>query len=410
MTVMPIHPNWREAVSVETEWMTEIITSRSGREQRRARRSLPRRKIAFLATVTDKEFRTLNRLLDTRQQDKLQFPDWSASYPLASGSLAGSTVLAVALPASVESGDALYLTGGELVTVSSRDSTTATLSAPLALDHPSGRVVICSPGHFANAVDSTRYSSRVAEVPIRVDFDPASHWEGYGVEGGRFKGREVFPFRPNWANDIGISFESPHSFVDYGFGPTRNFSEIDFNTRVTRAVFLSRSRAEAEQIVQFFNRQRGQRGEFYMPSFGRELLPVSGILNASNTLLVEDNGIALDYSGSTVFQHIILTKSDGTSILRRVTGFGQSGVNTVLTVDAVWGESVAQDAIQSVQWLCVHRFASDALTVDWLTSEVAQIAANFKTLEDLTVDYVSANGAVLPFFSTSVIAGTANAV
>ncbi len=61
--VSPLLPNWSSAYTVEYAYKTDMFVSRSGREQRRALRTSPRKKIAFNASPHGSAFRALNDLM-----------------------------------------------------------------------------------------------------------------------------------------------------------------------------------------------------------------------------------------------------------------------------------------------------------------------------------------------------------
>ncbi|MGO8242004.1 hypothetical protein ACC806_38455, partial [Rhizobium ruizarguesonis] len=77
------------------------------------------------------------------------------------------------------------------------------------------------------------------------------------------------------------------------------------------------------------------------------------------TLTVE--GALSSFSGDTVFPAIALRKkSDGSWLLRTVHSIAPSGgSNSVLTVNAAWGETLALAGTDLVSWLPVWRFATD---------------------------------------------------
>lgn len=64
--VWPLRPNWRGSYAVTYQFATDILITRSGREQRRALRDAPRQQIKFTVTAAQDRFRALMRTLATK--------------------------------------------------------------------------------------------------------------------------------------------------------------------------------------------------------------------------------------------------------------------------------------------------------------------------------------------------------
>src|SRR3546814_9546243 len=74
--VWSIRPNWREGVLERLEWLTDVLSSTIGVEQRRALRVSPRRYIEITVNPTGNERSFLDLVLHKMGSDKWLFPLW----------------------------------------------------------------------------------------------------------------------------------------------------------------------------------------------------------------------------------------------------------------------------------------------------------------------------------------------
>jgi hypothetical protein len=228
----------------------------------------------------------------------------------------------------------------------------------------------------------------VVEASITFHVDPGSEpVEDQGAATATLAGREVFLATPNRWQAIGIDrLQEGAAAVDYGFGRIRRFFPIPFSTRMWEAQYTACDFAHAEKIRQFFDRMIGRCREFYMPTWQNDLVPVGGISSAGTTITVEGTETDAVYSGSTIWKAVAVRKADGNWITRTVTNITSSGGNSIITVGAAWGETVAHDDIEQVSWLPLWRFASDAMTMSWPREDVAEIKLPMQMLENLAVE------------------------
>ena len=224
-----------------------------------------------------------------------------------------------------------------------------------------------------------------------------------------FASREVLLAKPNWIAPPSVELTSPFETVDYGRGVTASFRSIDFFTRVTQFTYSDRDVGDISSIIGIFHRMKGRRGEFWSPTWMTDFLPAEPIIEGSTTLTVQDATLAADYAGSTVNRAIAILKSDGNWIFRQVASMASvssvaggaftSAYNdafdsapasgnryTRFTVSQAFGQTVPMVDIEMICWLNVCRFASDALTVEWLTDQVARTVLNVMTLENLPAE------------------------
>jgi hypothetical protein len=76
LPVWSFEPNWSSTVTETLEWLTDVMTSPSGSEQRRTLRYLPRRFYEFTTMLVDAERRFFDNLLIRSGSARWYMPLW----------------------------------------------------------------------------------------------------------------------------------------------------------------------------------------------------------------------------------------------------------------------------------------------------------------------------------------------
>jgi hypothetical protein len=395
--VWPFAPNWRLApYAVRREYRTDLIRTRAGKEQRRALRQTPRKRINFIATQTGDCLRALDaRMLDA-QRVQLALADRPRWILLPNGIAGGAdNTIVDTVPSWIIVGAELVLVDGSrhaIRTVNAIDVVTGgtklTFDETEALAWPVDTRLHPSLNGYLDANISAPNLSRRGVVPVAVVYhvDPGFEAaEDVGAAAFTFGGRELFLTWPTAWNPVALSrVQGDVGKVDYGFGRVRRFFPVAFSSRMWTATYAGCDFATSDALRQFFDRMKGRAHEFYMPTFQPDLVPLSALTTAGTTISVSGDSVATDYAGSTVFTAISVRLADGSWIHRKIDSLAAaSGDITVITVTAAWGQNVALADIKLVSWLPVWRFASDIQTTTWQRPDQAEVQMAFQMIEDL---------------------------
>lgn len=392
----PLTPNWRESVDVSWSFFTEIITSDSGREQRRALRDEPRKDIQFLSLREFDLLRAFERILKTEQNNILLLPEFTEK--VICGGLEPTEQQTTFTGDQPE-----WLVAGAVVAlVEMRRSALRTI---LAVENntvvfvetdeetwsPGTRICPAHEGRFLAPITVRLAAQEVGELTVGFSVEPGTEeYDPGAVDPTRiFGNREVFLWQPNWDAPVNIDYEFPVTVVDYGIGRRSAFKHVLFDSQVFQAGFVQRSAAEVKAIRQFFCRVQGQRGEFYVPTWKNDVEPLYPLYAGDDTLTVEGTALAEIYNGDPVHAALAIRYGDGRVLLRHVTSITENTGNSVFSLHLPWGFDLPLADIVSVSWALVCRFASDELLVEWITDEVAQTQLNLRTLEALEGEEVT---------------------
>jgi len=382
-------PSWDGGYRVSYEFKTEIITSRSGSEQRRALRITPRKSVEFSVTATNDKAWRLRATMDAWQDKGFVMPELTRSVTCLSTMQAGDRLVLVdSVPDWLKVGAYAVLRSGDrhgMRIVESIDGTEVTFTSGGSDVWPEGTLIHPGlPGRVETEQATTNLTSQVTQFSFKYNVTPTSEQNlNDGTPFASYNGRELFMRKPNWANSPSVTFRGDMEVIDYGRGKADFYSMYDFRHRVVQATFLSRNRAEATEIERFFRRMKGRQRTFYMPTWQPDIVPKSQIVSGSRFINVQGVDLARLYEGSQVFKHIIVILADGTSIIRPVAALTVSGEDTIVDVGTEWSHSIPLSEITMISWLLPCRFASDILTIEWLSDEVAQYRVSMQTRPDI---------------------------
>lgn len=323
----PFRHNWSSSYRVTYSFFTDVLTSRSGYEQRIAERVEPRRLIDTTLLADENTARAFDRFLWKTQADSFTHVD--------------------------------PVTG---------QSSLVRLADTVAVEHPASGVA-------------------VSTVTLAVDPGTDTYADPVLDAGVSYQGRYVFPFKANWrGGGAPDSLTLPRQTVDYGRGRISVTRPVPFAARTSTFSLLHGTHDEATTLVDFHRAMRGRQGEFWLPSVLDDLV----VLDVVGTTLVIDGADAADmYAADAVNSAVRLEMRSGSVYYRRVQTAQPSGGTTLLSLNADIPEPVNADTLRFCGWMRVGRFASDDLTIEWRTDQVAE-----SQVQAVTLPYVAAENAL----------------
>lgn len=394
----PFLPNWDRRVSETWTYKTEILTMRSGREQRLGLRETPRKSLEFSGWVAYEDRRTLSNLLNAYQHVDFVVADIPRHVVALEEVPTGVTSFEVSdLPDWLAPNTLVIVVSGyesELRYVENVNLLTNTINfKDTSLKSFEAGSYICAPhkGNLDSTIATNRRTDEVAEFTFRFDCTPGS--ESFTTPSAApvtYLGREVFTLRPNWAEPLTRDFLREVEKVDYDRGIAARFAMVQYGSQLNKLAFTNRSYDDAKLILDAFTRCRGQRGEMFVPSWDNDIEPKLNLINAGTEIRVEGAEFSRMYAGSDVFKTIMIRLTDGTILYRSVTGMyvvdNGAGNDTIIMLSAAWPRTILLVEIDMICWMPVCRFASDSLTIEWVTDSVSQMQVTLRTLEYLAAE------------------------
>lgn len=384
----PYQPDWSRGYIRRRAFETDIINSRNATEQRRALRTNPRLSADYSTVVADADRRRADHHMRAWQNRPVTVPDW-ARYALLTGSTAmGASALTISpMPAWVAAGQPLVLcssSGLEQVLVASVAGTTVDLEDPVTSAWPSGSVIRPTFfGLFEGQTSSTRLTKGTAAIDITISSFPGGEPpRAAGTAWATFNGYEVFTLQPDYAGAPSVDYLWPVEQIDYRRGRTAQFRPLERFGRALEAEFKGLDIDGAEDLEQFFDRMKGRRGAFYMPTWEQDFALAAPAGSATATFLAEGPELADDF-GSADFDDtwaIAVCLTTGAHIYRKVTGIDEDDGDSLVTVSANWGTALSTANVARISWMPLWRFASDEMATVWSTPLKAGARLTYQTV------------------------------
>lgn len=379
----PVEVNWKDPFFVAYEYKTDIFASRYGNEDRRAERKLPRVKYQYTGLAHGDDVRRVRTMIDLYGAEPFVMRDPIYRAELSFPMFANTTAIQfTSIPPWVVVDGYVVIaasSGNHLAKVTAVDLNAATLDTPVPF-----AVDVGTPVHLgvkAMMKRETTISSvtdNTATIKCELDARVGENWlPDEGVALSSYRSRELFTKAPNWATRVDRQFIAAFEMLDYDSGRIHYETKRDYNHHITKAEYAALSKAEAHDLLAFFMRQRGRRGDFFTPTHTSDFRVIT---SSGDTLTVAGEEAAL-YASDPLNKSLYITKPDGQTIYRRVEGASVTGGNTVFTLNSAPG---AVNETTKCGWLNLSRFAVDELEFEWLTDEVAQFATSIQTLLDET--------------------------
>lgn len=392
--VAPIEPNWQQSLVLTYSFKTDMVQTRSGKEQRRALRQTPRKTLEFTGNPRGASLREFEIVMASWQNNVVIMPEYPRMIELAMEMAPGSneaTFIGTAPDWLVE--DALVVLSNNGVydtrNVLEVDGSIVTFTGVGFETWPVGTRI--HPGlscRFAESVTGTLLTNTKTSITASFDVTPVSEPSiDLPVAPETFNGRELFMTKPNWGSPPALDFKAIRDVVDFDRGKTAVFTPVAFQSRVNTYSYIGRDFDTAKAALEFFCRMLGQAREFYMPTWEKDII-IKGTTAAGSThIRVAGTSFATAYADSTVYKALTVFLWDGTIYHRVVDDIyavdDLIGQDSIVSVTEAFPELLDSDNVRMISWLPVWRHASDTLTVEWKTNSVAQYQMSMKMLEDL---------------------------
>ena len=218
-----------------------------------------------------------------------------------------------------------------------------------------------------------------------------------GTPGTSFEDLEVFDFPISWSEGVRVDIEDPRLPVDYEYGRREvlygsSFREndpatvvpYDYPTISRRGTVVCDTVDKAIKLQNFFRRHRGMQREFYLPNPQKDFKIVRFQTNMSGDNLIVAEDFDVNFLRNDFVHQAVCVKNQGVMAFNRIETIVENATGTRfwLQLESDWTLPPASSEIRTGSFLDVAHFASDSLTVEWLSDEVAQVQVAFSTLEN----------------------------
>lgn len=383
-----IRPNWTEGVLERLSWLTDVIPSSYGTEQRRALRLTPRREFEMEFNPVDNARSYFELFLHRFGSEEFMLPLFHDRGKLTADIAAGT----VTIP--VDTVNREFVVGGMAVLLGddpfTYDKLEVTAVAAGSINVNAGGVTRAWPkgaslyplrrSRIEQESQASALTNRVGQGTLLFQLNQDNLIANEGAWGTLYGGHPVMLDKPNRREVVDLSFlrnsltlDNDHGLIALGDDAGRAF------TTQTHMEMI-RGRAEHATFRQFLYRLRGQQGAIWVPSFNQDfvLSQPAGVADAA--LTIRKIGYGLTGGAISGRRHVLVNDS----VMAEITGTGAepSATEELLTLSGAVGTALLAGTRGSFMDTC--RLASDDIEIVHHTDTdgLAECNLSFRSFRD----------------------------
>lgn len=388
VVIWPYGPNWNGDVTEDLAWLTDVLRSFDGSEQRRSVRTKARRSFSYPFMTARAESARLENLLWGWQNRIYALPVFTDKPRMAADHLQGSTVLNVptATYSFVKGGLAAVFADErtiEVVEVDSVEVGRLLLTRPLERNWPTGTTVMPMVlGHLPTSVPLARRTSQALTGVLTFTCDPVTV-DPYTPDAAApvlYDDIEVLLRQPNWNSGLSNDFQFQFDTIDQQTGAIV-WDQTEEYPRIQRAyTWLLNGRPQILAFREMLGRRRGRAKTLWVPTWHDDFVVQRAIGAADTGIAVLENEFRQMVGVDPTRDRVMIRLRDGSVFYRKIVGLSSDGTNALLTLDAALGREVPAAQVKTIHLLMRSRLATDTITLTWKSDEVATVSAAFITV------------------------------
>lgn len=396
--VWRFQPNWSSDVVETLEWLTDIMSSPLGIEQRRSLRYFPRRFLEFTALVAGRERTLADNLIATYGGGAWYLPTWHEPYLLSAPFLPiGTSAITLVSTDGLASGQIGLLFGGdvfqyELVEISAVVDNVVTISAPTTkLWRADAMLFVVKRAKLTEQPDFERRSDAVARLPVKFRIDAADSDDGVFIPqlatpwlAPTYQGYSVLNIAPNDTQPLTSSFARLMEELD-----TKTSTPFIVDTAgrpfgVQQYEWYLRGRADHSGFAAMLQALRGRAAPLWLPSFSSDLSLAEPINSGDTVVTVELAGFTEAGGARPGRRHIRILLNDGTSIYNAVLASASGSNSEAMSLVMPIGRDIQPHEVSQISFMTFARLDQDRVEINHHTDVdgVSAVAVVFRELPD----------------------------
>lgn len=374
LPVFSFRVNWKEPLDETVSFLTDVLRSLEGCEQRRKLRLTPRRSFDadFLLTGRERTFWDLF-MNDLGDSDVLCPLYWDMA-TLSVGLTAGSSDR---IDFDTTRRDWAYQEGGaaiiinksaldyEVVEIASVDANGVDLVDPVTNPWPRGAQII--PLRRAK-VDSTGEfntpTAAVATISARLILKEENPWVPLADDSTIYGGLPVFSEEPNWSNGLAMDLSREIVTLDNDVGLTYESFPLNRIAVGQQHRWFLPGKDRLAEFRDLVYRHSGRAGSFWLPTFKADFKLKVAAGSSANEITVENVGYGLTGGPKSGREYISIRHATGT-IYRRIVSVspGPTSATEILELDLPVGLALSPGQVRKISFMDTARFDTDEFTI-----------------------------------------------
>ena len=383
--VMPERIDWSTQPEMSIQYLTEVIESFDGTEQRIALRDTPRCSLGYMYSMTDEQQYRFDNKIATSTGSMI-VPLWPLQCQLSRAVQPGDTsVVLEAINAHVRTSDTLLISEGdecEVVSIEAVDGAVVTLKRLAKKTFSTNAVVL--PARIAYPADESNSTSLLRgfdQHTITYDLDETKILKPIPVDDfERFNARPIFPFRPDRSKDVTTQYNRLRETLDPLIGARSIYDRARGTVKILGQTFTFFSETERQRFEDFAELMNGAQGEFYIEGPGQAFELSEDIVIPTYKFRIKSSGYSNFANSSSLAPIAAIKLYNETTIYKTIlsaTG-NADGTETITTKEIT--AALKKTDIETIVPLYLARFDSDEFRYIFDTSEVSTITKNIRQL------------------------------
>lgn len=393
LPIWPFEPNWSEGMLQSLEWLTDVMRSPTGAEQRRSLRAFPRRTFEFSVALKGQERSYFDNLIAKNGARDWYLPLWHDAHHIERTVNAGSQFFFCATGATaLRAGDYILITSDsafkhEIAEVDAVNSLGVLTVAPLTSTWGADtRIYRVQKARLTDQPRPRRYSDDTLTSQIRFriaerndDFVPAF-------------GEDVYRSFPVLAVDaderetLDYGYERIVEEIDNLVGIPSRYDSAGISFPSQRHAWTLNGRDEYARFMGTIYALRGKAKPIWLPTFFNDFEMAVDAAPSATALTVKNVGFTTLGGPNEQRQDIMIQKVDGTLIYRRIVAAATSGADhEVIGLDAPLVDGLAMKDVARISFLSLSRLDQDTIEISHKTdvNGAATVSATFRNTPDL---------------------------
>lgn len=386
IVVWPFAPDWSTPVVESLDWMTDVMVSYYGNEQREQLRGKPRRQFEYTSLITKQDTATAANLLWGWQNRNFALPLWYDRTRLNSSVIAGDVTL------NVDTTNRGFFNGGllfimkdtmtyEAVEIESFNSSSVTLAKPVEQSWAPGTAVYpVNISLMPMSVPRRMITDGVSQISVTFTADPiqTDPFIPAGTAPLTYNGYEVITKKPNWAQPIDVTNEFEYDLTDFQTGgfranPTRQYPQV-----VRRFQWVFKNRTRAIEFRKLLGRLKGRLKAAYLPTWFSDFELYATEVASSPNIRVKSNEFNRMVGVDSTLNTLMIVLRSGTVIFKTIGAVGTDPLDfTTLGLDSAIGYDLNSTTLARLSLVHLCRLSSDRVTINHLSDGVSTVEANF---------------------------------
>ena len=362
--------DWSKPVIETLQWLTDILQSKTGHEQRRSLRLSPRIQFDAELLLCDAERQFFDLAMIGWSAKDFALPVWNQQQWLATSHIAGGFVVYCDTTyrnfrpnrLAVLRGESAF--ENETIEIESVHADRLILKRPLLKSWPAGTcfapAVTAQLAEQPNLIKRTDRMMRT-QVSLNVT-EPVEH-PAY-LPSATYRSYPVLEDAPNEQKDLTHTFERFFNTLDNKIAQPlkHDLAKAAFN--LYQYVWMTYGREQQAQLKGLFYALAGSQKAIWIPTFSDDLTVISNQTGTSNALTIRWCGYARFAQNQLGRRDIQIRLKNGTTLYRRIISAAEINAESEQIVLDENFDNVNQNTVLMISFISLCRLSNDTLTIE----------------------------------------------